>query len=303
MGRLAVTALDEVQHPHRPGFQEQLPDCNCRINGVCLGAESCTCYAAAVFVDRATGGSRTPSGCSIRKWTGDMSGGTTLNQVAIVIRNQYGIAVSVYTGSSVVSPAFLARQIRAGRPAIVQGGSGAFLGTPYKVTDKDVNHAECWPEVRGGSLDTPAEVLIYDSCADHRRPDIDQGPTWVPWSLALRFAAYLRPNGEGTARLGPGKIYCAIGPDTEPHVRLLPGARQAHPFPDRVRAGLTRTPIHNAPKRGTATTTRYVPKGRLLRVYQYVEGEIYKGDRTWAANDDGTEFVHFANITHEGGTT
>lgn len=308
-----MTAIDAVQHPHRPRLLEQLPSCSCKITKdgttYCLGGVSCTAYAGAMFVDSTTGGRYQPSGCAIRRMTGDVVGGTMLTQVAKVIRDEWGIAVSVYTGTNVVTPAYLARQIRAGRRAIVQGNTQAYEGTKYNVTAGDVNHAETWIEVRGGTLDEPLEVLVYDSCADGRRAGIDQGPTWIAWTIAKRFAACLRPAGVGTARLGPGKVYCAIGPDTEPHVTLLgktathSAGRQAQPFPDRVRAALDRTPVHNAPRRGKATTTRYIPKGRLVRFYQYVEGESYKGDATWGANDDGTEFIHFANVTHEGGGT
>lgn len=305
-----MTRLDEVQHPYRPTIQHQLPDSVCKIVDDedilhFLGADSCTAYSGAHYVDRMTEGRQKPSGCAIRKGTRplDTTGGLTLPQVAKVIRDHYGIAVSEFVGANVVTPQYLARQLRAGRPAIVQGNTAAYLATPYKVTAGDVNHAEFWNEVRGGTLDEPAEVLVFDSCADHRHSDIDQGPTWIPWPIGKRFLAYLRPGGPGTARLGPGKVYCGIGPDTEPHVKLLNGGRQARPFPDRVRAALAKTPIHSKPKRGKATTTRYVAKGTLLRFFQYVEGDEWKGDRTWGANDDGTEFVHLANVTHEGGDT
>lgn len=299
-----MTRLDGVQHPHRPTFQEQLPDSNCKIVDAedvmhWLGAESCTAYAFGMFVDRATGGRQRPSGCSLRRMTRplDVTGGLTLNQIATPVRDRYGIAVSVFVGGNVVSPKYLARQLRAGRPFVVQGNTQAYLGTKYKVTDGDVNHAEMWAEVRGGSLDVPGEVLVYDPCADHRRSDIDQGPTWIPWSIALRFLAYLRPNGPGTARLGPGKVYCAMGPDTEPHVTLLSGATQARPFPDRVRAkdpNDPRTAIHSRPG-GVSTVTRHVANGTLLRLYQYRDG--------WGYNDDGTECVLLRNTDHVGGST
>jgi hypothetical protein len=71
---------------------------------------------------------------------------------------------------------------------------------------------------------------------------------------------------------------------------------------DRVRAGV-RCAVHSAPKTGSATRLRYLPEGRLARFYQYVEGESFDGDRTWGANDDGTEFIHFKKVHHEGGST
>jgi hypothetical protein len=297
MDGLEVTALDQVQHPFRPALLEQLPNCSCVVENHCLGGVSCTAYAAAMLASRSSGGRKTPSGCSIRRMSRDVVGGLTLYQVSTVLRDYYDIPNTVYSGSNVVAPSFLARQIRAGRGAVVQGGTGAYIGTPYKVTDGDVNHAEMWSEVRGGTLDSPADVLIYDSCADHRRPDIDRGPTWIPWKLALKFASYLEPGGEGTGHLGGGRIYCMTGPDTEPHVTLLNGAKRAHPLPDRVRAhdpNDPRTAIHSNPG-GQATVTRHVKNGTLLRLYQYRDG--------WGYNDDGTECVLLTNTTHVGGAT
>jgi hypothetical protein len=299
MAGLEMTALDGVQHPYRPQFQQQGPDSNCRIlaNGVMhnLGWDSCTAYSMAMMIDRLTAGRRRPSGCAVRRDTNplDTSGGLTLNQVAAVARNDYGLAISVYVGSGVVSPQYLARQIRAGRPAVVQGNAAAMLGTRFRSTDGDVNHAVYVNEVRGGTLDEPSEALVYDPAADARRAGIDQGPSWWPWSMVKKFASYLRPAGEGMPRLGPGKVYCAIGPDTEPHVSLITGAKQAHPFPDRVRAASAPTVIHRHPSSGNIL--RSVPKGTLLRLYQYSGG--------WGGNDDGTEWVFLANTSHVGGAT
>jgi hypothetical protein len=309
-----VTALDGIQHPPRPAYHGQGPDSNCiiTVNGVAhlLGWESCSAYSMATKIARATSGRSTPSGCSVRRMTTplDYIGGLTLTQVAKVARDQYGIAVSVYVGSQVVSPAFVARQLRAGRPVVMQGNAAAMVGTTWQSTAGDVNHAVFINEVRGGTLDEPAEALVYDPAADGRKRSyhVDQGPSWWPWSLVKKFASYLRPAGDGAPRLGPGKVYCGIGPDTEPHVSLLKGATQAHPFPDRVRAADPNnavTSIHNKPGGGQATVIRRVKNGTLLRLYQYIEGEIYRGDRTWGVNDDGTEFVHFKNITHEMGPT
>ncbi len=199
-----------------------------------------------------------------------------------------------------MTPQFLARQIRAGRPANVQGNADALVGTTWQSTAGAVNHNVYINEVRGGTLDEPAEALVFDPAADGRKRayHVDQAPSWWPWSLVKKFAAYLRPAGDGMLRLGPGKVYCAIGPDTEPHITLAKGATQAHPFPDRVRAADPndpRTAIHSRPGGGEATVTRRVANGKLLRLYQYLNG--------YGGNDDGTEWVLLTNLHHVGGST
>lgn len=301
MAGLDVTRLDAEQYPPRPTFQQQGPDSNCMIDGRALGWSSCTAYAMAMAIDSVTGGTRRPSGCAVRRMTDplDISGGLTLTQVAKVARDRYGLAFSVYVGSNVVPTSYLARQVRAGRPAVIQGNAAAMVGTKYQSTAGDVNHAAALVAVRGGSLDHPGEGLVYDPAADGRDRSyhVDQGPTWWDWDIVLRFIAYLRPNGPGALRLGYGRAYCAIGPDTVPRVTLVEGGRRARPFPDRVRAkdpNDPRTAIHSRPG-GAATVTRYVPNGTLLRFYQYAG--------KWGVNDDGTEWVLLSNTSHVGGST
>lgn len=294
-----MTAIDKPQTLPRPKFQQQGPDANCMIAGHALGWDSCTAYSMAMAIDSATDGRYTPSGCAVRRMTDplDVTGGLMLSQVAKVARNEYGLAFSVYVGSQVVKPEYVAHQARAGRPIILQGNAAAMVGTNRQSTAGDVNHAVTLIGVRGGTLDHPEEGLVYDPAADGRKRSyhVDQGPSWWPWALVLKFCAYLRPGGPAPApRLGYGKIYCAIGPDTTPRAHLVDGARQAHPFPDRVRAKLSATAVHSKPG-GTATVTRRVPQGTLLWLYQYA-GQ-------WGYNDDGTECVLLRNVTHLGGAT
>lgn len=294
-----MTRLDAEQYPPFPDYQQQGPDANCMILGHALGWSSCTAYSMAMGIDSATNGKSGPSGCSVRRMTDplDITDGLTLRQVAKVANDHYGVTFSVFTGAFVVPPSYLARQVRAGRPAVIQGNAAAMVGTKYQSTAGDVNHAAALIAVRGGSLDRPAEGLIYDPAADGRKRSyhIDQGPTWWPWDMVLKFMAYLRPDGPAPSpRLGPGKVYCAIGPDTVPRVTLVAGARKASPFPDRVRARQTSTAIHSRPG-GSGTVTRRVPKGTLLRLYQYAG--------KWGYNDDGTECVLLRNTTHVGGAT
>lgn len=298
-----MTRLDAAQVFNRPRFQQQGPDTNCKIivggHTYLLGWDSCTAYSAAMGEDGTTGGIRQPSGCAVRRQTGDVSGGLTLRQVADALMSMYGTFVDTYTGANVLTPARVAQYVRAGRRVIVQGGAGAMVGTSYQSTAGDVNHAVVINEVRGGTVSEPDEALVYDPAADGRKRayHVDQGPTWWPWSMVKKFMAWLRPAGPGTPRLGGGMAYAGVFPDTEPHVSLVKGATKAHPFPDRVRAADPNDPttaIHSRPG-GTETVTRHVKNGVLLRLYQYRAG--------WGFNDDGTECVLLSNTSHVGGST
>lgn len=304
-----MTALDDVtQTFNRPRFQQQGPDTNCTIivNGVAhyLGWDSCSAYGAAMGEDATTGGIHRPSGCAVRRETGDVSGGLTLRQVADALESMYGTFVATYTGANVLTPARVALNLRAGRRVIAQGGAGAMVGTPNQSTAGDVNHLVMVNEGRGWQNGIPSEVLVYDPAADGRKRSyhVDQGPSWWPWSRFLKFASYLRPNGPGTPRLGAGMVYAGVFPDSEPHVLLVKGAVKAHPFPDRVRADKAPTAIHST-RGGVSTVKRWVHKDVVLRLFQYV-GKPQNGlPGVWGGNDDGTEWVLLENCRHVGEAT
>ncbi len=294
---------DSTQEFWRALFQQQGPDTNCIIDGKALGWSSCTMYAGAMALDSTTGGAHRPSGCQLRKRSGDTVGGTTLRQLADSIMSMYGIFVETFTGSNVLAPSRVARYVRAGRKVVVQGGSGAMVGTPQQSTAGDVNHAVAVLDVRGGTLDEPKEGLVYDPAADGRKRayHVDQGPTWWPWSLIKKFLSWLRPNGAGSPRLGTGKAYTAVFPDSEPHVRLHPGARKTHSFPDFTRADKPSVGVYAAPT-GDSKYLYGVKKDTALYGYQWVNGKSAWGSTLWMGNDDGTEWVPVGAIRFFGGT-
>jgi hypothetical protein len=296
---------DPTQAFNRPTFQPQGPDDRCTINGKALGWSSCTSYAFAMAQDATTGGKQRPSGCAVRRATGDTTGGTTLRQNADALMKLYGVSVATYTGANVISPVTLATFIRSGRRVVVQINADAMLGTKFQSTAGAVNHAIMLNEVRGGTVSHPSECLVYDSAADGRKRSyhVDQGPSWWPWSLVLKACANLRPNGPGTARLGPGKVYAGVFADSEPHVRLVPGAVRAKPFPDRARADEPTVAIHFNRTKGGASTIYTVKEGALLTIWQYAEGPEHEGSTRWGGNDNGHEWVHLANLRQVGGTT
>jgi hypothetical protein len=287
---------DSTQTFNRPVFQPQGPDTRCIVNGIPLGWDSCTMYAGAMAVDGTTGHVIHPSGCTLRTRSGDTSGGTTLRQMADAVMTVTRISVQTYTGANVLTPQRVARNARAGRRQVIQGNADAMLGTSHQSTAGAVNHAVMLNEVRGGTLDEPAEALIYDPAADGRVRSyhVDQGPSWWPWSLVKKFCANLRPTGTGP-RLGPGKVYVAVFPDSEPHIKLISGATKAIPFPDRTRAADPNDPVTSVHRTSDGKVIYTVKNGSLLVLYQYKDGKGY--------NDDGTEWVLLSNLSHVGGTT
>lgn len=297
---------DSTQTFNRAVFQPQGPDTNCKVTvgdrTYYLGWESCTMYAGAMAVDSTTGGRLRPSGCALRRRSGDTSGGTTLRQMADAVMSLYGMHVATYTGANVLTPQRVARYIRAGQKVVLQGNAAAMVGTKYQSTAGEVNHAVAVLDVRGGTLDEPTDALVYDPAADGRARAyrVDQGPTWWPWYMVRRFAAYLRPTGDTGARLGGGKMYVAVFPDSEPHVRLRTGAVKSTPFPDRTRAEETEVNIRSAPS-SLARKLYIVKKGTLLVGFQYVHGTPHEGSTLWMGNDDGTEWVHVKNLLYVGG--
>lgn len=195
----------------RPLMQHQGPDSNCIIQGVLLGWESCTAFAVAMAADASTDGRVRIDGCQWREETGDRVGGTKLSQYvpSLLSRN---IVTEIHVGPNVCSPAYAARKLTGRRPIVLQGNISALIGTPFQSNGVGVNHAVAIVEVRGGTSDVPAEALVYDPAADGRG-SFASGPAWWPWSLVLRFAAALKPNGDDSAvRLGAGKFYCLIFP-------------------------------------------------------------------------------------------
>lgn len=296
----------------RPDILYQNPAINpCRIDGREFGWLDCTPNSIAMLVARSTVGQRTPSGCSIRRATGDRSGGTTLNECVLAAKKLYPDddrvqAMTTRVGARVIAPSAAAHELKRGRGMAVQGDAGALVGGDHQSTNGPVAHCVYVNEGRGWDGDIPEEVLVYDPAADGRR-DMDEGPSWWKWTELLRFAAALRPNGPGTPVLGPGKFYAAFGPDTEPHVILRYGGRKTSPFPDRTRAVAAkgrRVNVHSSPDTSSSTVVDTLASGELFVAYQVTtSGVEFRGSRRWYGDQDGRRWVHAARLSHEGGST
>lgn len=298
---------------YRPLWQSQFPDCKCKINGVCLGNENCAATSTAVQIDRSTLGQERPSACSVRRRTGDTSGGLTIGQMAFAAA-YWGVDVAVRTGANVATPRQVAEWLRAGRSVQTNIGTKPVLGTTFRSTAGAINHDIYLNEGRDWGEDGyPDEVLVYDSAADGRDRSyhVDQGPSWWPWSLLLKAWAALQPWGESDPRtLGPGRVYAGVGPDTEPHVLLRYGGRKTSPFPDRTRATNPPGPrkivsVRTRPDRNLAKDiVRFLEPGDLFVAWQRTASGFEKhGSRVWFGNQSGTEWVSAAEITYEGGST
>lgn len=215
----------------RPVHQDQGPADNCVIGNKNLGWKSCTSYAGAIALDAATCGRIRVSGCTIRRKTGDTTGGLMLSQVETVIEG-YGVPVRRKTGSDYATAAYLAERLAKKWPSITQGNAGALIGTIYQSTAGYVNHAvatsgesQQWRTVNG--LYRPDYVLVDDPAADGRL-DFAKGPQWWTWSTYLSFAGALRPWGDDDGRvLGYGRAWAAFLTPDKPvgyTARVAPGS-------------------------------------------------------------------------------
>lgn len=288
--------------PSRPHWQPQGPGNRCVIAGASFGWLNCTPAAFAMGIEKSTLGAQRPTACDIRKETLDRDGGTTLRQCEPSAEKR-GVRVDVYVGPAVVPPYWTAVQLQAGRGAVIQGNTRALNGTRFRSTGTSVNHAVWVNEVRGGSLGEPAEALVYDPAADGRRAGwgkAAQGPQWWPWATVKNFAADLKPWGDNDPRrLGPGKFYAALFPDTEPHVHLRFGATRTTPFPDRARVDVAALWAHTVPAYGTSTrVSPRLERGDLFVAYQRVS----RAGAVWLGDHDGTRWVPAGKVRNIGGT-
>lgn len=298
---------------YRPDFQKQGPASNCVIDGKHLGWLSCSAYGMAMLIDASTLGRKNPTGCAVRRGTGDTVGGLTLPQVANVASRTYGVPIEVRVGSNVATPAVLASRLLAGRKVAVQGNTSATLDRPQRSTGGPINHLlEVNDSTGWGTRDglfRPSEVLVYDPAADGRRAGwgtADQGPTWWPWWLLLEFAADLRPWGDNDPRrLGAGRLYAGFGPDVEPYVILRHGARKTTPFPDRTRADLPtqqdrRVNVYDRPDQRDGQVVRTMAHNDLFIAWQVTDsGALFRDSRRWYGNRNGTEWVHEYRLRYD----
>jgi len=189
----------------------QGPADSCVINGKNMGWLNCTACSAAMGIEWATSGESTPSGCTVRRRTGDTIGGLMLKQVEPIIQS-YGITTEKRIDGYYATPQMIASRLRDGKAFLAQGNTGVLIGTRHQSTAGWVNHC-IWIERPTGWVKTgagwyrPSYVAAYDPAADGRY-DFARGPQTWSWATLLRFCAALRPNGDATTEtIGPGKAW------------------------------------------------------------------------------------------------
>ena len=223
-------------------FVRQLDGCTYVYGGL-----NCTCAVHAMWMFRASQGRVNVTACSVRRETGDKSGGTHLGQMEPISR-AHGI-----TGGVVYRPiaaTTLVDLLETGRyGAHVQGSYSAFAGTQY----------DCFPGFRGNhdwyvsGPSTGSTWRVGDPGADGRRAGIPKGYQDIPIALMLRAAALLDVGGR---TLGTGKVYAYITPPDP-----------AKPS-DHYGALTTRgTPLWNdSTQRWVYNGTNNIPKGTKLEL-------------------------------------
>lgn len=88
-------------------------------------------------------------------------------------------------------------------------------------------------------------------------------------------------------------------------IPAIPGGTYAKPMTDRQRTDYATVAVHNARTTGPASTTRVIrPKGKLVEIAMYADGEAYHGSTRWGALSlIGNEWVHEKRMRHVGGDT
>lgn len=303
--------------PARPVALHEGPAESCIINGKPLGWTNCTPTSFAMGVQKATLGAKRPTGCSVRRVTGDTQGGTTIPQCAHAIDVEYGIKTDVHVGNAAAAPSAAAAALHRGRSVALQGNASALVNTEFRSTRGAVNHCVYVNEGRGwhtvGGLLVPSEALVFDPAADGRRAGwgtSDDSPGWWSWGLVKRFAAALRPWGDDDHRLlGPGRMYSAFFPDTEPHVHLRHGGTRTTPFPDstvvHVAAG-HRANVRSRPDRiRDEDIVARLKNGAPFEAYQRTHGVKPPGSSSdvWFGDHNGTRWTHISNLARIGGAS
>lgn len=297
-------ATQTVLGPYRPRWIPQGPASRCTLQGRQLGWLNCTCAACAMGLDQDTLGAKQVSACAMRDRIDppDVIGGTNLGQLDTVIALYGQPAFVPRVGGNTAKPSEVATRLHEGKPVNVQGDAGALVGTPWRSTGGEVNHdvhaaeGKKWAKNASGVW-VPRQVLVYDSAADHRKASwgtADQGPSWWDWATLLKFAAWLRPSGPGTPRIGYGRIYAGFWP--------FPGVRAAH---GGVVIPMDR--MHPRPPAGERIIVRSGPgrkyprvaalaRGDLFVAYQRAQGERLAGTATWYGGQIGTLWVHASGL-------
>lgn len=294
------------RHPLR--LVNEGPSESCMIGGKALGWTNCSPASVAMGISRSTAHAQNPDDCTLRRLTGDTTGGTTLGQYEAIAR-RYGVEMEVRTSSRACTPQYAAGQLRT-RGFALQGDAGQLVGTPHRVTGGRVNHCVWVNAGRGWHIGPqgvliPSEVHVWDPAADGKLSSFGrraQGPQWWTWALLLQFASHLHPWGEGDERiLGPGKFYAALFPATEPHVHLTySGSVRTSPFPRKftVHSPTTgrKVNVRRGPSQRYDVVTKLATGASFIAYQQNPKGQSLDGSSLWYGDHNGTLWVHSSGV-------
>lgn len=188
---------------YQPTFQPQL-------DGTTFAGFNCTCASGAMAADDDSCGTRRTKPSTVRNWTGDTSGGTTLAEVDGALRTHLGIDLDTryrYPWADFV------RRVNGGASAILQGWYAPIRATRFDAGGGfGGNHA---------MLVTPG-LVVMDPLADGRRAGIYKyhGEAY-PESLLKSFAGKLNIGSGRYVALGSGLVYASFTRDNEPDYRVV----------------------------------------------------------------------------------
>jgi hypothetical protein len=188
-----------------PHFQAQNP----AINGYALGWASCTAYSAAMAAAFDRQVPIVMSGESVRRRTGDTSGGLRLAQVDAALNSGWNINLSVYYR---LPWATFAKLIDSGMGGILQGWYAPIADSRFDAgRGFRGNHA----------VFVPPDWAAMDPLADGRFGQAYRykGEAY-PKSLLRSFAGKLNLATSGYRALGDGYVYCAMTRDRVHSYRL-----------------------------------------------------------------------------------
>ena len=220
-----------------------------------------------------------PTGASIRRETGDTSGGLNPSQTTRASENEYGV--------NAAAPRI---DRWANVPALLWDGYAVDLLLAYGPVDDyrsgspgfRGNHRILLAGIRDDGTD---RALSLDSLYDGRRSGIPLGPQWIPLSI-LRVAAGKLDLGGGTtinARYGLGKAY---------YVPSL--TKLDPPDPDEDEYLRVRVTCDTIARRGAGITTDKLgslSKGDVLRVTATSVGSHWSG-----CGKEGTKWRRFTAV-------
>jgi hypothetical protein len=179
-----------------------------QLDGSTYAGVNCNCWSAAQAAQYDSCGARDPSAATVRLWTGDKSGGTTLSQTDDALRVHLGIDLDTrysYPWSDFV------RRVNGGAAAILQGWYKPILATRFAGSETfSGNHS---------MLILPGLVAM-DPLADGRRVGIYKyhGEAY-PEALLKDFAGRLNVGGSSYRPLGSGLVYASFTRDNEPNYK------------------------------------------------------------------------------------